>query len=920
MDFSFEGIEKREEELRSPGRRVKTHIAAVLIRVGFLAFLAACVIFVCGAFEIWRGIIEKAPDVDSINISPAGFATYIYDARGNQLQKLTTTDSNRTAVSLRMVPEDLQHAVVAIEDERFYKHNGIDPGSILRALFTAVTHGFRSTQGASTITQQLLKNNVFTGWTEEKTLREKIERKLAEQYLAVRLEEKLQDKDLILENYLNTVNMGAGTYGVQSAARTYFDKDVHELNLSECAVIAGITQNRVRYNPIRHPEENAGRRQRVLKKMLELGYITPEEMDAALADPVYERIKAAQEARSLEGSVYSWFVDELTLQVVRDLMRQKGYTEMQAYQLLYSGGLRIYTTQDRDIQAVCDEEYGNPDNFPEKTEYMLDWAMTVRQPDGKVRNYSVEMLRNYFREQEDGSGDSGFSLLFSRKEDAEACVDTYRKAVLTAGDELVAERLQLVPEPQSSLVVMDQQTGYVKALTGGRGEKNASLVLNRATGTYRQPGSTFKILSTYAPALDSGAKTIGSYVEDAPYQYENGTQVHNADGEYHGWITLRQAIADSNNVAAVRLLTQITPARGYQQLLKFGITSLDPSRDVVQPLALGGISGGVSNLELTAAYAAIANGGIYTKPVLYTKILNQNGEVVIDNTPETGRAVSEDTAFILTDAMEDVVRYGTGTEAALESGMPVAGKTGTTSGYNDVWFVGYTPYYTMGIWAGYDSGARLGEEGTYREFHKTLWKRIMERISAGQEIRAFVKPEGVSKMKTCGLTGLLPSKNCQHVSRDYVSAAFKPNAVCPHCVNEKAEVFDESDWKKFTEELISEHGYEEIPEEEFKAFVTETPAPAHRDRSGELFEIVTEDEGTFTEENLDEFGFAYEDSGTFRSENSGRQEDGDYYGDRDYEDGDYIPIGDDEYGYDEYADDEYADEEYTEFDEDEVFG
>ena len=277
---------------------MKAHITAVLIRVGFLAFLAACIIFVCGAFEIWRGIIEKAPDVDSINISPAGFATYIYDSRGNQLQKLTTTDSNRTAVSIRMVPEDLQHAVVAIEDERFYKHNGIDPRSILRAVFTAVTHGFRSTQGASTITQQLLKNNVFTGWTEEKTLRDKIERKLAEQYLAVRLEEKLQDKDLILENYLNTVNMGAGTYGVQSAARTYFNKDVHELTLSECAVIAGITQNPVRYNPIRHPEENAGRRQRVLKKMLELGYITQEEMDAALADPVYERIKAAQEARS----------------------------------------------------------------------------------------------------------------------------------------------------------------------------------------------------------------------------------------------------------------------------------------------------------------------------------------------------------------------------------------------------------------------------------------------------------------------------------------------------------------------------------------------------------------------------------------------------------------------------------------------
>ena len=293
---------------------------------------------------------------------------------------------------------------------------------------------------------------------------------------------------------------------------------------------------------------------------------------------------------------------------------------------------------------------------------------------------------------------SASSLLFDSEAGAVSFVDGFKSHVLIPGDEILEERLECIPEPQSSMVVMDQRTGYVKAIVGGRGKKNASLTLNRATNSYRQPGSTFKILSTYSAALDSGAKTIGSEVEDAPFQYETGADVHNADEEYRGWISLREAIIHSVNVAAVKTLTQITPARGYQQLLKFGITSLDPAKDVVQPLALGGISKGVSNLELTAGYAAIANGGIYTKPIFYTKILDQSGNIVLDNTPETRRAVSADTAWILTDAMEDVVKEGTATDVQLECGMPVAGKTGTTSKYNDVWFVGYTPYYTIGVW------------------------------------------------------------------------------------------------------------------------------------------------------------------------------------------------------------------------------
>ncbi|MBP3913130.1 MAG: penicillin-binding protein, partial [Lachnospiraceae bacterium] len=293
MDYTYLGLEKIEDELIANTRRKESRIGAVLIRLVFLAFIAAVVTVGALGYGVIRGIIDDAPDVSTINISPSGFATFIYDTDGNQLQKLTAGDSNRTSVPLKNVPVSLRHAVVAIEDERFYEHNGIDPKGIIRAFFVGVRNRFHFNEGASTITQQLLKNNVFTGWTEEKSMTDRIKRKVQEQYLAVQLEKRLNDKDLILENYLNTINLGAGTYGVQAAAKKYFGKDVRDLTLSESAVIAGITKNPSKYNPIRHPEENAERRERILRKMVEQNYITEAEMQEALADNVYERIADA---------------------------------------------------------------------------------------------------------------------------------------------------------------------------------------------------------------------------------------------------------------------------------------------------------------------------------------------------------------------------------------------------------------------------------------------------------------------------------------------------------------------------------------------------------------------------------------------------------------------------------------------------
>ncbi|HAE45075.1 MAG TPA: glycosyl transferase, partial [Lachnospiraceae bacterium] len=784
MNYTRDSIERKEELYESSSQELEKRVGVFFLRAFVVFLLSTIIVGSFGTFGIFSGIIANTPDIASVNIAPSGYATFIYDSEGNQLQKLVTSNSNRISVALDNVPEYLQKGVIAVEDERFYQHNGIDAKGIIRALYVGIRNRFKFTEGASTITQQLLKNNVFTTWTEESTLVDRVKRKFQEQVLAVQLEEKLTRdlgskkaaKDRILENYLNTINLGAGTYGVQAASRKYFQKDVKELTLSEASVVAGITQNPSRYNPIRHPDYNSERRMKVLNDMLDQGYITQQDYDEALADPVYDRIQNAQTAQDDTNTIYSYFVDELTSQVVTDLQKYKGYSETQAYQALYSGGLRIYTTQDMSIQAIVDQEFANPENFPNGTEYSMEWALTTQTPDEELHNYSREMLRKYYREHLDPE----FDLLFASVEEGNAYIEDYKNHILADNPDavIIAERSSFAPQPQSSMVVMDQHTGYVKAIVGGRGEKTASLTLNRATSTTRQPGSTFKVLSTYAPAIDSGFATLGTVYVDEKYNYSNGRPVNNAEsGNYRGATTIREAIVNSINTIAVKCITDITPRAGFDQLLKFGFTTLSERNDIYQPLALGGIYNGVTNLELTAAYAAIANEGTYTRPIFYTRIEDQDGNIVIDNTPETSQAISKNTAALLTSALCDVVTRGTGQEVQLENGMPVAGKTGTTTAYNDVWFVGYTPYYTCGVWAGYDSEETLPEEGLYRTYHKVLWKKVMDRLSATKPIAHFRIPDGIVTEEICTETGMLARGGCPSVN-EYFTAGTAPTAYC----------------------------------------------------------------------------------------------------------------------------------------------
>ena len=782
MNYGKKSTARKRNALISRSSMMGQRAHVSLIRLLFMGLITLCVVVTCVGIGSVRGVIANAPDVENVDIMPLGYATFLYDDEGNQIRKLAAPDANRLPVSIDQIPLDLQHAVVAIEDERFYEHNGIDVRGILRAAVKGLTSGGHFSEGASTITQQLLKNNVFTNWTNESTQIERITRKLQEQYLAVQIEEKIGDKNVILENYLNTINLGAGAYGVQAASRQYFNKDVWDLNLSECATLAGITQAPTKYNPISNPKENAKRRKEVLQHMLDQGYVDQAQYDEALNDDVYSRIQAAQaEQTQTDSNIYSYFEDALNQQIINDLMNIKGYTKTQAQNMLYSGGLKVMTTQSPSIQKILDEEYADPSNYPDYVQYALDYALTVKTPAGEQVNYSKEMMKLYFQNE-----DPSFDLLFDSQEEGQTYVDRYKADILSDGSQVVAERVNFAPQPQSSMTVIDQHTGYVKAMIGGRGEKTASLTMNRATDSTRQPGSTFKIVSTYAPALNELGMSLATTFEDEPYNYPSGQPVKNASGSYSGTTTIRTAIRNSINVVAVKCLEQVTPELGLQYLDNFGFSTLahgteadtdangNVYTDANLPMALGGLTYGITNIDLCAAYATIANSGNYIKPVYYTKILDHNGNVLIENTSAEKSVIKESTAFLLTSAMEDVVQQGTGTACQLDN-MAVAGKTGTTDQYNDLWFAGFTPYYTCVVWSGYDDNQKIPDDA--RNFHKNLWRKVMSRIHEGLEYRDFQQPSSVEKISICSETGLLPRTGCP-VIEEYFDVGTVPTEYC----------------------------------------------------------------------------------------------------------------------------------------------
>ena len=655
-----------QQQTAHPARR------GLLRRAGTALGICALALIGAGA-GLYAWAMASAPDLDSASVSPRGWRTAVLDDAGTEILTLAGEEANRVYVTLDEIPKDLQNAFIAIEDARFYQHCGVDVRGILRAVVRNVKDR-NLTQGASTLTQQLIKNNVFDAGMKEAGALDKIRRKLQEQILALRLERRVS-KAWILENYLNTINLGGGTWGVQAAAQRYFGKDVSELVLPECAALAAVTKSPAAYNPLRNPEKNRQRSRLVLSRMRELGMITEEQQADAAAEDIY----SGMEERGVEMEIraFSWFEDAAVSQAAEDLQARLGYSEADAWRLLYRGGLTVETTQNTAMQRLCEEAANGADT-----------------------------------------------------------------------------------EAQMTVVLIDPASGEVKALVGGRGEKSASLTWNRALSSPRQPGSTFKIVGEYAAALDSGAATLATVYDDAPTSYSDGTPIRNAGGAYRGRTTVREAIAASLNTVALRCFLDVGPEAVWRQLQRFGFARLD-NGDRVEALALGGTHSGVTNLELTAAYAAIAGGGVYREPHFYTRILDRQGQLLLTADAPPRRAVKPETAALLASAMEDVLTEGTGQEAAVP-GLTLAGKSGTTSDRRDLWFVGFSPSLACGVWGGFDDNAPQRLSAPV----KAVWRAVMEGAAgieaeeAGQDASrsggaAFHRPAGLEQRTVCVKCGQL---------------------------------------------------------------------------------------------------------------------------------------------------------------------
>lgn len=802
MNYGKKGVRARQRALNSKTIRIERKILLSLLKLSLIAFIGLVICLISAGIGIYNGILSSTPQIRFSDVVASGQATIVYDCEGNEIDQYISANSNRLRIeSMDELPDYLGKAFVALEDERFYENSGIDFKGMVRAGWTWLQTGGKRAEGASTITQQLLKNTIFTEWTSEGNNNiKKIKRKLQEQYLALEIT-KYYDKDQILLEYMNAINLGQNTLGVETASKRYFGKSAGELTISEAAVIASITQSPTKYNPIRHPENNASRRKKCLTTMLELNFITKAEYDEAMADTdaVYERIGLydVDYKNSAAATSGSYFSDALYEQVKRDLVEDAGYTEAIAEKILTSGGLRIESTMDPKIQAIADEEFANPENYPEQVNWYLNYALTITDANKEKHNYSKENMTTWFKK----NGSPKFNLTFSSQEAAYEAIDTYRAAMmlelgLEQTEDNYEETLSLIPQPQTALVIEDHSTGYVVAIVGGRGVKEGRRTLNRATAAKRSPGSTFKVLAAFAPALDSAGQTLATVYNDAPFAYDTGVLVRNwYTTGYKGIVSIRDAIRESMNVIAVKTVTVISPRLAYDYLLNFGFTTLvdgleingETFTDVRQPIALGGLTIGTTPYELNAAYAAIANMGTYVEPKLYSRVLDADGNVILDNThPATRQVLKETTAFLLTDAMVGVVKRqgGTATACNFNSDMAIAGKTGTTTGPKDVWFVGFTPYYTCTVWTGYDNNLDMIDKGKKRETYtsKDLWTAVMKRVHENLPNEDFVVPEGLVQVAVCSKSGLLPipglcdAENC--VVTEYFAEGTEPIESC----------------------------------------------------------------------------------------------------------------------------------------------
>ncbi len=695
--------------------KIGSYIGKFFLIMILIFIITGCIVISLLAIYFLRLLSgNEALDLDSYKVN---YTTIIYandkSTSEPQIVQKIFKNENRIWIDIDKMPKYLMHALIAIEDQRYLQHKGVDWKRTTGAFLNEIFHIYGKRQGGSTITQQLIKNI-----TKENEV--KYERKIREMLEAIYLE-KNYSKEQIIEAYLNIVYFGNGANGIQAAANTYFNKDAKDLSLVEAVSIVGITQNPAKYNPFTHPEENAKRRNHILKKMLELGLIKDEEVYNKAVNQEVRFVE--QKSKGTETKVQSYFVDNLVEEIIDDLVAEKGYTKAYAEDRLFSGGFKIYSTLDTQIQEHLEQKF------------------------------------------EDGS----------------AFLDS-----------------KLTEKPEAAMVILDPN-GKILGLVGGRGKKQAARVYNRATQAQRQPGSTMKPIAIYGPAIEYDLITYSSIKEDSPIEVNGKKWPVNYYGSYRGNMTVEKAIQISNNTIPVKIGRDLTPIKSFNFLTKkLGMNSLVESEQIngkifsdinLSGMALGGVTKGVTVLELAGAYQIYANGGYFTKPYSYTKILDLKGNLILEKNVVPQSVISLETSVIMNQLLQKVINGSSGTGRAAKFGsLPLAGKTGSTSDDKDLWFVGMSPYYVGVVWYGYDNPKQI-RYGQYPT--PVIWKNIMEPLHRNLPNLSFPTSSGVVKLPYCAQTGNVAGPYCPVGGEGYYKSSNKPSVCTVHSVSASAAVVDQ---------------------------------------------------------------------------------------------------------------------------------
>lgn len=690
-------------------KKPRSFFLAVLftsLKLSIFAFIVVGFIGMGLLLGVVKAYVETTPSLDVAQLTISDYTSYLYDMNGDPITTIADVEY-RDWADIEEIPDMLKNAFIAVEDVRFYKHSGVD----FKRLFSAALEilGNSNSSGGSTITQQLIKNKILGSQRNYK-------RKIQEAYMALELET-IISKDDILEAYLNDVPLGESNYGVKTAAKDYFGKELSELTVRECAMLAGLTQAPYRYDPRKNMyqrnqmEVTNERTNQVLSRMYQAGFITKEQYESALSESV-NIIEVSEQKRMYD---MAYFVEYAISDVVTNLLEKRGLSNTSANRSaveneLRTSGYHIYTTVDPNVQKTVQSTLSQWQNYP-------------------------------------ALADTSKSLMVETKEDG-TVIETV--------------------EPQAAAVVIDYRTGELRAVVGGRDEPTVRKGINRASQSYTEVGSSIKPLSVYGPALDLGYSPASiTYNMDGPitgWNTETGYPSGGLDSRY-GPVTFRRALMSSLNVPASRILMDnVTPAIGAQYLYELGATENKINVDGAG-LALG--TSGLTPIQMSAAYGTIANGGVYNEPLSFTKVLDANGNVILDadEVRDSHRVFQESTAWLLVDMMTDAVKSGTGTKAKITD-MTVAGKTGTNSDYASVYFAGITPYYVSTLWVGHDypvnklkKGSSGGDEAA------PLWQAYMSKIHEGLEDKSIIDADptslGLVKRTICPVSGLLATDACK---------------------------------------------------------------------------------------------------------------------------------------------------------------